>query len=71
MIRGKPENESYKVDYTEGAITATVTINRTESYVNAYETAYPGYGEHLYEIEEGVTDVTIKLKWENGAWALE
>lgn len=71
LDQGKPENESYKVDYTEGAITATVTINRTESYVNAYETAYPGYGEHLYEIEEGVTDVTIKLKWENGAWALD
>lgn len=71
LDQGKPENESYKVDYTEGAITATVTINRTESYVNAYETAYPGYGEHLYKIEEGVTDVTIKLKWENGAWALD
>lgn len=70
LDQGKPENESYKVDYTEGLTTATVTINRTESYVNAYETAYPGYGEHLYEIEEGVTDVTIELKWENGAWAL-
>lgn len=70
LDQGKPENESYKVDYTEGLTTATVTINRTESYVNANETAYPGYGEHLYEIEEGVTDVTIELKWENGAWAL-
>lgn len=71
LDQGKPENESYKVDYAEGSTTATVTINRTESYVKAYETAYPGYGEHLYEIEEGVTDVTIELEWENGAWALD
>lgn len=71
LDQGKPENESYKVDYTEGSTTATVTINRTESYVNAYETAYPTYGEHEYKIKDGVTDVTIELKWENGAWALD
>lgn len=68
------DTDDYKVDWTEGAETATITIKDSDPYVDKYNEDNPPQDNdnpHVFDEDWKNNDLTISLKWVDNAWTVE
>ena len=63
------ENTDWTLSWTEGAETATITVEYTP-YVTKYNQDNPSV-EHIYDSSNAGNDLTVELKYENDAWTVD